>query len=294
MSEMLAAAAPLIRLALEEDLGRSGPPWLPGDITGSACVPAGTAGRAFIESRQAGVLCGLPVVAEVFRQVAGGEALACRLRRADGDRVDAGERLVELEGSLRGILAGERTALNFLQRLSGIATASAALAALAEGRARLLDTRKTTPGWRLLEKLAVRAGGGHNHRMGLHDMYLVKENHIRAAGGIAAAVAAVRRHRAGGDDPSLRIEVEVESLTELEEALAAGVDLIMLDNFAIADLPAAVALARGRAALEASGGVRAETMADATRTGVDLISVGALTHSVRAFDCSLLVEETSR
>lgn len=289
VTDMLAAAAPLIRLALEEDLGRTGPPWLPGDITGAACVPAGVLGRAWIEARQAGVLCGLPLVAEVFAQVRDDSPLSCQARKADGDHVTAGERIVELEGSLHAILAGERTALNFLQRLSGIATAAAELSSLTGGRPRVLDTRKTTPGWRVLEKLAVRTGGGHNHRMGLHDMYLIKENHIRAAGGIPAAVAAARRHR-GGEHAGPPIEVEVENLAELEQALAAGADLIMLDNFTPDRLAAAVALTAGRVPLEVSGGIHAGTIQDYSRAGIDLVSVGALTHSCRVFDCSLLVE----
>ena len=294
MSEWLHAAGPLIELALAEDLGRDGPPWLPGDITGQACVAAGATGEAWIEARQAGVVCGLPLVAEVFRQVSDGEALDCRLLVRDGARVAAGERLAELQGSLRAILAGERSALNFLQRLSGIATAAAELAALAAGRVRVLDTRKTTPGWRRLEKLAVLAGGAGNHRRGLFDMYLVKENHVRAAGGVAAALQAARAHREAAGEPGRPIEIEVESLAELDEALAAGADWVMLDNFSPAQIPAAVARAAGRATLEASGGVSAATLDDFSRAGVDLVSVGALTHSARAFDCSLLVSKERR
>lgn len=291
MLEIVKAAGPLLQLALEEDLGLVGPPWLQGDVTGSACVAPGASGQAFIEARQSGVLCGLPLVAEVFRRVCDGEALECRLLCADGESVAAGERLVELKGSLRAILAGERTALNFLQRLSGIATAAAELNAISHGRVRILDTRKTTPGWRRLEKLAVRTGGAENHRAGLHDMYLIKENHIAAAGGIAQALEAVRRHRASAGRPDIQIEIEVESLLELEEALAAGATRIMLDNFTPPEVDSAVAMARGRAELEVSGGVKAESLEQWCRSGLDMISVGALTHSVRAFDCSLLVEK---
>ena len=296
MNDLLEAAGPLIGLALAEDLGRDGPPWLPGDITGTACVAPGATGTAWIEARQAGVVCGLPLVAEVFRAVADDEQLECRLAARDGERVEAGRHLVELRGSLRAILAGERTALNFLQRLSGIATAAAELALLTGGRPAVLDTRKTTPGWRRLEKLAVRAGGAGNHRQGLHDMYLIKENHIRAAGGIAQAVAAVRAHRAASGTAvrPLEVEVEVETLGELEQALALGVEWIMLDNFAPDEIPAAVALAAGRARLEVSGGIHAGNVLDCARAGVDMVSVGALTHSARAFDCSLLVAKDTR
>jgi nicotinate-nucleotide pyrophosphorylase (carboxylating) len=232
----------------------------------------------------------LPLVQEVFDRVRDGEELHCRLLCADGESVASGERLVELEGSLRAILAGERTALNFLQRLSGIATAASELAQSAHGRVRVLDTRKTTPGWRRLEKLAVRTGGAQNHRVGLHDMYLIKENHIAAAGGITAALNAARRHREAVGKPQLAIEIEVESLIQLEEALAAGAQRIMLDNFTPPDVDSAVRMARGLAELEVSGGVRADTLESWCRAGVDMISVGAMTHSVKAFDCSLLVE----
>jgi nicotinate-nucleotide pyrophosphorylase (carboxylating) len=285
----LEAAEPLIRLALEEDLGRPGPPWLDGDVTGSACVPAGSAGSAWIEARQPGVVCGLSIVREVFSRVAEDAPLEVRTLVADGQAVEPGQVLVELEGSLRAILAGERTALNFLQRLSGVASAAARLAALTQGRPRVLDTRKTTPGWRRLEKLAVNAGGAGNHRAGLHDMYLVKENHLRAAGGIPAAVAAVRDHQRRRGLEALPVEVEVEGLDELRQALAEGVEWIMLDNFRPDEIAPAVAMAAGRARLEVSGGMTAERLALLSGSGVDLVSVGALTHSAPAFDCSLLV-----
>jgi nicotinate-nucleotide pyrophosphorylase (carboxylating) len=212
---------------------------------------------------------------------------------AEGEGVAPGQILFELEGSLRAILAGERTALNFLQRLSGVATGAAELVALAGSRLQVLDTRKTTPGWRRLEKLAVRAGGAGNHRIGLHDMYLIKENHIRAAGGIAQAVAAAQAHRAALGRPGVALELEVESLDELRQALEAGVDWIMLDNFSAEQIGPAVALAAGRARLEVSGGITAPRLAALSAAGVDLVSVGALTHSARAFDCSLLVRGTS-
>ncbi|MFA7330298.1 MAG: carboxylating nicotinate-nucleotide diphosphorylase [Candidatus Delongbacteria bacterium] len=287
----LAAAEALIPLALEEDLGRGGPPWLPGDVTGSACVPAGRTGSAWIEARQAGVVCGLPIVREVFGRVAEDAPLEVRCLVDDGATVAAGQRLVELDGSLRAILAGERTALNFLQRLSGVATSAAALVALAGPRLQVLDTRKTTPGWRQLEKLAVRAGGAGNHRLGLHDMYLIKENHIRAAGGLARAVEAARAQRAAAGRPEMALELEVETLDELRQALELGVDWIMLDNFSAEQIAPAVALAAGRARLEVSGGIQGDRLAALARAGVDLVSVGALTHSARAFDCSLLVRE---
>jgi nicotinate-nucleotide pyrophosphorylase (carboxylating) len=285
----LAAAEPLIRLALAEDLGRGGPPWLDGDVTGGACVPPGSRGEAWIEARQDGVVCGLAIVREVFARVAEDAPLDVRLRVADGEAVRPGQVLVELAGSLRAILAGERTALNFLQRLSGVSSAAARLAALTGGRPRVLDTRKTTPGWRRLEKLAVKAGGAENHRAGLFDMYLVKENHLRAAGGVAAAVAAVRAHQQAHGLEALAVEVEVEGLDELRQALDAGVEWIMLDNFKPEEIVPAVALAAGRARLEVSGGLTAERLAALGGAGVDLVSVGAITHSSPAFDCSLLV-----
>ncbi len=275
----------LIGMALEEDLGDRG------DITARACIPAGREGQARIEARQAGVVCGLQILQQVFERVAGERPLSVIHLVKDGDAVQPMQRLVEIRGSLAAILEAERTALNFFQRLSGIASATAELVACAgEGGTRVLDTRKTLPGWRSLDKYAVACGGGHNHRQGLYDMFLIKENHIRGAGGIAQAVERARELR-GREGLDCRIEIEVESLDELEQALAARAEIVMLDNFAPRDVDRAVEHAAGRAQLEVSGGITKESLASYARRGVDFISVGALTHSVRAFDCSLLVEE---
>ena len=265
----------LIRLALAEDLGR-------GDLTTEATVPAEATATAEIVQKAPGVVCGLPVVALVFA------ALDARVRVTPLTEEGAwGERrtVACIEGPARSILTGERTALNFLQRLSGVATASRRAAeAVAGTGATVLDTRKTTPGQRVLEKYAVRVGGCHNHRAGLDDGILIKENHIRAAGGITAAVTAAKQRT----PPMSLVEVEVTSLTELDEAIAAGADVVLVDNTDADGLRAAVARAAGRVRLEASGGVTLANLAEVARTGVDYISLGALTHSAGVLDFSLL------
>ncbi|MGY4706277.1 carboxylating nicotinate-nucleotide diphosphorylase [Candidatus Bipolaricaulota sp. J31] len=272
--ELLAAAKPLIDRALAEDIG-------PGDVTTRAIVPPEAEGRGEIVAKAHGVICGLPIAAAVFRAVDEGITFAPRAR--DGEPVQPGDVVAEVEGPLRGILTAERTALNFLARLSGIATLTARFVeAVAPYRAVILDTRKTTPGWRHLEKYAVRCGGGRNHRMGLYDMVLIKDNHIRACGSVSEAVRRVRD--AGVVVP---IEVEVQDLEELREALGLEVDRILLDNFPVEDIARAVRLAAGRVPLEASGGVTLDNVADIAATGVDYISVGALTHSAPALDLSL-------
>lgn len=285
-SELIEAAAPLIELALAEDLGPAG---ARRDLTAEACLPPGARGRARIEARQAGVVCGLPVAEDVFRRLGAG---ALRLERLadEGSRVAPLQRLLEIEGPLAAILSAERTALNFLQRLSGVATAARRAADLVPGGPRVLDTRKTTPGWRLLEKHAVAVGGGANHRMGLHDMYLIKENHVRGAGGVRQALEAAAAHRSRLG-LAAEIEIEVETLEQLEEALAAGARRVMLDNFDPLRIAEAVRLAAGRARLEVSGGVTPDTLPAFAAAGVDDVSIGALTHSAPAFDCSLLVED---
>ncbi|HMA36271.1 MAG TPA: carboxylating nicotinate-nucleotide diphosphorylase [Chloroflexia bacterium] len=268
--------AAIIRLALAEDIGR-------GDLTTEATVAADVLAQAVVEQKAPGVLCGLPIVELVFA------ALDPRVRVTPvADEGSWGDRRVvaRLEGPARAILTGERTALNFIQRLSGVATASRrAHEAVAGTGATVLDTRKTTPGHRVLEKYAVRVGGCRNHRAGLDDAVLIKDNHIRAAGGITAAVAAARQ-RIG---PAQKIEVEVTTPAELDEALAAGAELVLLDNHTLAGLRAAVAQTAGRARLEASGGITLASLADVARTGVDFISLGALTHSAGALDFSLEV-----
>jgi len=268
----------LIHAALSEDLGL-------GDITSEAAVPADAAARAELVAKEDFVLAGLDVAARVFSFLDG--SIAFERLTEDGRRVQRGEVLVWLKGPARSLLSAERTALNLLQRMSGIATLTAAFVeAVAGTGARIVDTRKTAPGLRALDKYAVRVGGGYNHRIGLFDGVLLKENHIAAAGGIAAAVARARQRA----PHTLRIEVEVRNLEEVEQALAAGAEILLLDNMPPALLRAAVALIGDRALTEASGGVSLETVREIAETGVQLISVGALTHSVRAADISLLFE----
>ncbi len=265
-----------VRRALAEDLGR-------GDATTAAVLAPGQTGRARLVARGDLVLAGGPVLEEVFRQV--DESLAVRLLHPDGARLEAGNTVAWIEGRCAAILQGERTALNFLQRLCGIATLPArAVAAAAGTRAQVMDTRKTTPGLRWLEKEAVRAGGGRSHRHGLDDGILIKDNHIACAGGSPAE--AVRRARSAGP-PLLRVEVEIERLADLEPVLAAGADVVLLDNLPPAQVSEAVGQAAGRAVLEASGGITLETIPAYAATGVDRISLGFLTHSAPAADLSL-------
>ena len=270
--------------ALREDVGS-------GDLTTSLAVPPGTRGRARVVAREAGVLSGQAAAAWVFGRLDPG--LALRWEVAEGERFPAGAGLLVLEGALAPILTGERLALNLLGRLSGIATLTRAYVDAARGaRAAILDTRKTTPGWRELERAAVRAGGGVNHRAGLFDAVLLKENHVRAAGGVTAALRRVREGRTGGAAPA-SVEVEVRDRAELEEALAAGARIVLLDNFPLPALAEAVAFARRAAPdvlLEASGGITLDTVRPVADAGIDRISVGALTHSARALDLTLLVE----
>jgi nicotinate-nucleotide pyrophosphorylase (carboxylating) len=263
----------VVLAALAEDIGA-------GDVTTEATVAAEAVGTAELLVKEAGVVCGLGVAETAFRALDPEirfEALA-----SDGDEVGAPAVVARLTGSERALLTAERVALNFLGRLSGIATVTRFYVDAVEGTgAAVLDTRKTTPGLRALEKYAVAAGGGRNHRFGLDDAVLIKDNHLRAAGSIAAAVMLVR---AATDLP---VEVECETLAQVAEALEAGVDAILLDNMSLDDLRAAVALVDGRARLEASGGVTLETIRAIAETGVDEISVGALTHSARSLDVSL-------
>ncbi len=265
----------IVRRALQEDLGT-------GDITSEATIPAGLEAEAVVAAREPGVLAGLPAALEVFTQVDPG--LTLRPEAADGQRLQAGSRVLYLSGKARSLLAGERVALNFLQRMSGIATATSRLVTLVEGTgARVVDTRKTAPGLRLLDKYAVRQGGGSNHRFGLYDAVLIKDNHVMAAGGVGAAVRSARA-RAGH---MVKIEVEVDTLDQLEEALEAGADLVLLDNMPPETLREAVRRTAGRAALEASGGIDEATIRSVAESGVQMISVGALTHSVKALDLAL-------
>jgi nicotinate-nucleotide pyrophosphorylase (carboxylating) len=268
----------LIRAALAEDLGS-------GDLTSRAVVPEGSRARGVVIAKADGVVAGLDVARAVFAAVE--PELGVDVRAADGDRVAPGTELLALDGDARAILAGERVALNLLGRLSGIATLTARYVdAIAGTGTRILDTRKTTPGLRALEKAAVVAGGGTSHRFGLYDAILVKENHVRVAGGVGEAA---RRALAGAPDGVL-VEIEVETLDELDEALAAGVGRILLDNMDPDVLREAVSRTAGRVPLEASGGIALDTVRAVAETGVDFISVGALTHSAPALDVSLLFE----
>jgi nicotinate-nucleotide pyrophosphorylase (carboxylating) len=270
-----AAVDAIIRLALTEDVGR-------GDLTTEATVSPESSATADLLQKAPGVVCGLPVVAAVFARL---DPRVQVTPQVDEGSFDAGRRVVaRISGPATAILSGERTALNFLQRLSGVATASRRASELVAGtEARVIDTRKTTPGMRVLEKYAVRVGGASNHRAGLDDGFLIKENHIRAAGGITRAVQAAQRRAA----PGQIVEVEVTTLDELDEALASGATLILLDNFSLEEMRAAVAQTRGRARLEASGGITLDNLSAVARTGVDFVSLGALTHSARALDFSL-------
>lgn len=270
------ALSDLVARALAEDVG-------PGDVTAEALIPASATARATIHQKAPGVLFGLAAAEAAFLAL-DAEARFERLA-PEGEWRDGGPAL-SVAARARAILTAERTALNLAQRLSGIATLTRRYVdAVAGGGARILDTRKTTPGLRVLEKAAVRAGGGHNHRMGLYDQVLIKENHIAEAGGVDEAV---RRARAAA--PEVPLVVEVRTLAELEAALDAGAPRVLLDNMAPALLAEAVALAGGHAELEASGGVTLETVGEIARTGVDFISVGALTHSAPALDLSLVME----
>jgi nicotinate-nucleotide pyrophosphorylase (carboxylating) len=261
-----------------EDVGR-------GDRTTEAVVPPGAVGSARIEAREPAVIAGLEVARACF--VAAGGGVEWHATASDGSYVEAGAKVVRLNGSLRSILTGERTALNLLARLSGVATlTSEFVAAAGETTARIVDTRKTTPGLRILEKYAVRVGGGRNHRFGLDDGILIKDNHVAAAGGITEAV---RRARLGAPH-GLTIEIEVTDFDELDDALAAGADAVLLDNMSPEKVAEAVTRAGGKVILEVSGGVNLNNMGAYAATGVDLISVGALTHSARAIDLSLEVE----
>ncbi len=266
--------------ALREDLGDE-------DVTTTVLVPFGARARALITQKVPGVVFGLELVEATFRALDAHVALE-RLK-TEGTFSDGGP-VLAAEGAARGLLSGERTALNFLGHLSGIATMAAQFRAAVEGTgAEILDTRKTTPGLRALEKAAVAAGGGTNHRAGLYDAILIKENHAALAGGVGEAVRKARAGRRG-----LPLEVEASTLDEVDEALAAGAGRILLDNFSVAELKRAVAQVAGRAKLEASGGVTLETVREIASTGVDFISVGALTHSAPVLDFSLMLEPLER
>ena len=278
LDELLRAAEPLIELAITEDIG-------PGDATSEATLPADRVLKGRIVAKEAGVLAGLPVAKALFHRVE--PALEFVAHATDGQEVVPGELVAEVSGPARGLLAAERTALNFLQRLSGIATLTRSFVdAVACTAATMLDTRKTPPGYRVLDKYAVRMGGGQNHRMALYDMVLIKDNHVDAAGGILPAAELARVAH-----PDLPVEVEVRTLDELRQALELEppLDRILLDNMSLEQMREAVLLASGRVPLEASGGVTLDRAAEIAATGVDYLSVGALTHSVKALDLSMKI-----
>ncbi len=271
---------PVVRAALIEDLGRAG------DITSDAVIPPGAALRGGIVARQAGVVAGSEAAALAFRLMDPG--IRVTIERPDASRIGRGDTAIRIEGPARTVLSAERVALNLLCHLSGVATATAMLVerARSAGHARIVCTRKTTPGLRALEKHAVRAGGGSNHRFGLDDAVLIKDNHIAIAGGIAGAVKRAR----DGVGHLVKIEVEVDTLSQLDEALATGVDAILLDNMDLATLAEAVRRVDGRATTEASGGITIDTVAAVAATGVDLISTGYVTHSAPILDFGLDVD----
>ncbi len=271
---------PIVRAALLEDLGRAG------DITTEAVVPADATVEAVIAARQPGVLAGLDAALLAFELLDPG--LQIDRRRADGERISRGETVARISGRAQGVLGAERTALNLLSRMSGVATATRALAdAIAGYKAKIVCTRKTTPGLRVLEKEAVRLGGGANHRFGLDDAMLIKDNHIALAGGVCAALERARRH-AGH---LVKIELEVDTLDQLAEALEVGVDAVLLDNMTPETLRHAVAMVDGRAVTEASGRITLETAPAVAATGVDLISCGWITHSAPILDLGLDIVE---
>lgn len=268
-----------VRAALEEDIGS-------GDATTLATVPVESPARAAMVAREPIVVCGLSFAEMAFQLNSPGARL--ELRTHDGARLAAGEHLLWVDGPARAVLTAERVALNFVQRLSGVATLTAQFVESIRGtRAAILDTRKTTPGWRLLEKYAVRCGGGQNHRTGLWDMVLIKDNHLAALRDAEpnAIAAAVRRARE--KYPALKIEVEADTLEQVAQAVAAGADVVLLDNMTVEQLREAVRIVGGRAKTEASGGVNLQTVRGIAESGVDFVSVGALTHSARAVDIGL-------
>ncbi len=268
-----------VRRALEEDLGRAG------DITTTATIPASAGARAVIASREAGVIAGLPLAEAAFHMIAPGLRFIALV--GDGGHVNAGDVVAEIEGSARALLSAERVALNFLGRLSGIASLTNRFVQQVAGTdCRIVCTRKTTPGLRAFEKYAVRCGGGFNHRYGLDDAVLIKDNHIAVAGGVAAALRAAK----ASVGHLVKIEIEVDTIAQLREVLAEGADVVLLDNMGLETLREAVAMVEGAMLTEASGGVNLDTVAAIAATGVDMVSVGALTHSPRVLDLGLDIQ----
>jgi len=269
---------PVIDYALKEDIGA-------GDITTNSLIPIGLQAKATMIAKSSGVIAGLSVAEYVFRTLS--SDITWNAFVNDGDKISKGDVILEVSGSYRALLTGERVALNFLQRMSGIATMTANYVdVLRSFKTKILDTRKTVPGLRILDKYAVLTGGGTNHRIGLYDMVLIKDNHIKIAGGISKAVAQVKKNLPDG----IKIEVETTTVEEVLEALAAGVDIIMLDNMSNSTMAESVKIIDGMAKVEASGNMTIERLKEVAATGVDFISIGALTHSVTAFDISMNIE----
>ncbi len=276
-TDYLSPIEKIIDIALKEDLG-------PGDITTSAIIDPSIKGKARLLAKEEIILAGVEVFSKVFSLL--DPEIVVEYNYHDGDVVPNGKDIGIVKGSMRGILIGERTALNFLQHLSGIATLTRKYVDKTDpSQVRVIDTRKTTPGLRILEKYAVRMGGGTNHRFGLFDGILIKDNHIAVAGSISEALEKIK----GRVPHTLRIEVEVENIKGVEEAIGAGADAILLDNMSLEEMKEAVSIAGGRVLLEASGGVTLESIEEISKTGIDLISVGAITHSARSVDISLEV-----
>ena len=271
-----AVYADIVRRALAEDVGT-------GDVTTESTVPETQMANGVFLVKQRLVLAGIAIVRETFRQV--DSACVVKFSRRDGDVCQPGDIIGEVDGPARALLVAERTALNFLQRLSGIATRTRQFVDAAAGRITILDTHKTTPTLRVLEKYAVRAGGGTNHRVGLFDAFLIKDNHVRLAGGVKAAVAKARGYAA-----RLPVEVEAQQLSEVDEAVEAGADIILVDNMSIEDIREAVRRTRGRARVEISGGVTLDRLPELAATGAEFVSAGALTHSAPAVDISFEIE----
>jgi nicotinate-nucleotide pyrophosphorylase (carboxylating) len=272
------AIRPVIDYALNEDIGS-------GDITTNSLIPYDLQSKATMVAKSSGIIAGLEVAEYVFRTLS--PAIVMKTFVKDGEQVEKGTVILEVTGSYRALLTGERLALNFLQRMSGIATMTAACVKVLAGyKTKILDTRKTVPGLRLLDKYAVLMGGGTNHRIGLYDMVLIKDNHIKVAGGITHAVVQIKQ----SIPATMKIEVETTTLDEVKEALGAGADIIMLDNMNSAAMAECVKIIGGRASVEASGNMTLERLKEVAATGVDFISIGALTHSVTAFDISMNIE----
>jgi nicotinate-nucleotide pyrophosphorylase (carboxylating) len=273
-----------VRAALTEDVGS-------GDVTTLATVPEIATAHAAMKAREPLVLAGFALAEAAFLELS--PAIEMERKAKDGQALQAGQELMRLSGPARAILSAERVALNFVQRLSGVASLTSHYVEAIKGtRAQILDTRKTTPGWRRFEKYAVTCGGGHNHRLGLHDMVLIKDNHLAALRDESPNAVAAAVQRARAQFPGLKVEVEADTLEQVEQALAAGADIILLDNMSLIQLRLAVQHVKGRAQTEASGGVNLASVRAIAETGVDFISVGALTHSARAVDIGLDFDET--